>query len=205
MKCLIASFLFLFLFSFSSIDNNKAQLTHAKSYIVVGDYPVNLTNNDRQARIWFITSDADSFEEFAQTAILAALELQEEHNNFDLLQVILVPSKDLAGAVPYYASVHYAIDGNGLKWISGADQKIMISFEWLVRAAEHPLSKLELEIANLWYNYQAEFPSENMVSSLSYNKEKLVSFIADSLKLDHEIVRLPQLQLLDYKDLDFLN
>ncbi len=51
----------------------------------------------------------------------------------------------------------------------------------------------------------ADFPSEDMLSSLSYNEEKLVIFVADSLNLNIEEVVVPQFLYLDYKELDFLN
>jgi len=155
--------------------------------------------------MWFITSEANTYDEFAQTTILAAIDLHKKYREYDLIQVILVPDKDMVATGTYYASAHYAVDKKGAKDVSGADQKTMISYKWLVRSAEEPLNKQELEISNLWYRHQADFPSEDLLSSLSYNREKLVNFIADSLKLDVEEVFLPRVHLVDYTDLDFLN
>jgi len=91
-----------------------------------------------------------------------------------------------------------------MKDVSGADQNTMTHFKWLVRATEKPLNKQELEIAKLWYRHHADFQSEDVVSSLSYNMEKLVNFIADSLNLEVEEVNLPKITRKDYKELDFL-
>ena len=155
--------------------------------------------------MWFITSEANTYDEFAQTTILAAIELHKKYREYDLIQVILVPDEDMVATGTYYASAHYAVDKKGMKDVSGADQNTMTNFKWMVRAAEKPLYKQELEIAKLWHRHHADFPSEDMFSSLSYNQEKLVNFIADSLKLNSTDVFLPRIHRLDYKELDFLN
>ena len=199
---ILFSFLFL---SLSGFDKYKSQLTQAKTYEVVGEHAINLTSDTRKAKMWFIISEANTHDEFAQTTILAAIALHKKYREYDLIQVILVPGKDMVATGTYYASVHYAVDNKGAKDVSGADQKALVSFKWMVRAAEKPLNKQELEIAKLWYRNQADFPSEDLLSSLSYNEEKLVNFIADSLKLDDDEVKLPQISLKAYKELPFLD
>ena len=166
---------------------------------------INLTRHTRKGKMWFITSEANTYDEFAQTTILAAIELHKKYSEYDLIQVLLVPDKDMVATGTYYASAHYAVDKKGAKDVSGADQETMISYKWLVRSAEKPLNKKELEIAKLWHRYQTDFPSEDFLSSLSFNAEKLISFIADSLKLEVAEVNLPRIHLVDYTDLDFLN
>jgi len=199
---ILLSILFL---SLSGFDQYKSHLIYAKTYEVVGEHAINLTNDTRKAKMWFIISEAKTHDEFAQTTILAAIELHKKYREYDLIQVILVPDKDMVATDTYYSSVYYAVDKKGLKGVSGADQKTMVSFEWLVRAAEKSLNKQELEIAKLWHRHQADFPSEDLLSSLSYNEKKLVNFIADSLKLDNDAVNLPRIQLLEYQGLDFLD
>ena len=200
-KALSLSILFL---TFLACDKYESYLIHAKSYEVVGEHMMNLDGNSRKAKMWFITSDANTYDEFAQTTILAAIELHKKYRKYDLIQVILVPDKDMVATSTYYASAFYAVDKKGAKDVSGADQNTLVTFTWLVRSAEKPLNEQELEIAKLWFNHQADFRSEIPFSSLSYNAEKLVSFIADSLKLDETEVILPQIILKDYKELDFI-
>jgi len=200
-KALFLSILFLTLLA---CDKYESYLIHAKSYEVVGEHMMNLDENSRKAKMWFITSDANTYDEFAQTTILAAVELHKKYRKYDLIEVFLVPDKDMVATTIYYASAFYAVDKKGTKDVSGADQNTLVSFTWLVRAAEKPLNKQELEIAKLWYNHQADFPSENTFSSSSFNAEKLVSFIADSLKLDETEIILPRIILKDYKELDFI-
>ena len=191
--------------SLSGFESDKSHLTHAKTYEVVGGHVIDLTSHSRKAKMWFIISEAKTYDEFAQTTILAALEFHKKHREYDLIQVMLVPDKDMVATGTYYASAHYAVDKKGAKYVSGADQKTMTNFKWMVRAAEEPLNKQELEIARLWHRHQADFPSEDLFSSLSYNEEKLVNFIADSLKSDIEEIYLPRIKLLEYKGLVFLD
>lgn len=185
-------------------EKDEKKLTDAKPFQIVGEHAITLDNDSRNAKMWFITSDASNFDEFAQTVILAAIDLHKNHRNYDLIEVLLVPDKYLIAVGTNYASAFYAVDKKGAKDVSGADQQTMTNFKWLVRSAEKPLNNQELEIARLWYTHQSDFPSEDLLSSLSYNREKLVGFIADSLKLEESEVALPIIQLLDYTELDFL-
>lgn len=205
MKSLNILILSAFFLTLSACEKDEKKLTYAKPYIVVGEQYINMTNNNRKAKIWFISADASSTDEFAQTAILAAFEKHKAHRYLDLIHIILVPDKDLMASSISYASAIYATDKKGLASVSGADQKTMTNFKWLVRAADKPLNLQEFEIAKLWYKHQSDFPSEDLLSSLSYNKEKLVKFIADSLDMVIEDVNLPQVILSDYTSLDFLN
>jgi len=200
-KALFLSILFLTLLACGKYES---YLIHAKSYEVVGEHMMILDGNNRKAKMWFITSDANTYDEFAQTTILAAVGLHKKYRKYDLIQVFLVPDKDMVATSICYASAFYAVDKKGAKDVSGADQNTLVSFTWLVRSTEKSLNEQELEIAKLWFNHQADFRSEIPFSSLSYNAEKLVSFIADSLKLDETEVILPRIILKDYKELDFI-
>ncbi len=142
----ILSLLFLTL---SACEKDKEKLTQAKPYRVVGEHEITLNNDSRKANMWFITSDAENFDEFAQTAILAAMDLHKQNKNYDLIHVILVPDKDLVATGSYYASAFYAVDKKGLQHVSGADQQTMTKFKWLVRATENSLTQKELEISKI--------------------------------------------------------
>jgi len=168
MKYFKASFLSILFLTLLACDKYESYLIHAKSYEIVGGHMMNLDGNSRKAKMWFITSKANTYDEFAQTTILAALELHKKHRKYDLIQVILVPDKDMVATPIYYASAFYAVDKKGAKDVSGADQNTLVSFTWLVRSAEKPLNGQELEIAKLWYNHQADFRSEIPFSSLRY-------------------------------------
>ena len=203
-KYIIVLFLSLIFIYCSVSEKDKSKLTRAKTYQVVGKHGITLNNDSRRANVWFITSDAGNFDEFAQTVILAAFEMHQQHKQYDLIQITLVPHEDLIATELSYASAFYAVDKKGLANISGADQNTMTNFKWLVRAAENPLQTKDLVIAKLWYKHMADFPSEDPLSSLSYNKEKLIKFVSDSLRLEKKEIRLPRAILKDYKSLDFL-
>lgn len=183
----------------------ESQLIYARAYEVVGEGKITLNSENRNAHRWFITSDAGNYDEFAQTTILAALDLHKKNKKCDLVHVILIPDKELMATGVSYAFAYYALDKKGLKDVSGADQNTMTSFKWKVRSAEKPLNDFEFEVAKLWYKHQSDFPSEDLLSSLGYNMEKLVKFIADSLSISEEEVYLPHIITKEYKELDFLD
>ena len=198
----ILSALFLAL---SSCEKLEEQLTKARPYEIVGEQESQLNKDDRKATMWFITSPANDYESFAQTAVKAAFDLHKKNKKIDLIQVFLIPDKVMVPPSTTYAFAYYATDKKGLKYVSGADQNSIVDFQWLVRAAEQPFTDLELQMAVLWHTYQQDFPSEDPLSSLSYNREKLVQFIANELDINPEEVYLPQLVLKDYTELDFLD
>lgn len=204
MKVTTGLFFSLFLLSLFACEKPEEELTKARPYQIVGEHETQLDNDERKAKMWFITSDADDNDAFAQTAIKAAFDFHKKNKKIDLIQVFLVPDNVMVPSSITYAFAYYATDGKGLKFVSGADQNTMTDFKWLVRAAEEPLTGLELQMAKLWHMHQADFPSEDPLSSLSYNREKLVQFIADELEMDPSEVYLPQIGLSDYKELDFL-
>lgn len=205
MRSAIILILSILVISLSACEKDKSKLIHAKPYQIVGEYDKILDTDDRNAKMYFITSSANTFDEFAQTAIQAAFDIHKKYKKLDLIQVILVPDKEMVATSISYASASYALDKKGAKGLSGADQNTMINYKWLVRAANKPLSEQEFEIAKLWFKHRADFPSEDLISSLGYNKEKLVKFIANTLKLEVDEIIRPHVILKDYTDLDFLD
>jgi len=183
----------------------EEELIKAKPYQIVGENDMQLGSEKRSAKMVFITSSASEYDSYAQTAIKAAIDIHKKNKKNDLIQVFLVPDDEMVFSSTTYAFAYYALDGKGSKYISGTDQNTMTDYKWLVRAAEQPFTELELQMAILWHKYKQDFPSEDLLSSLSYNREKLVKFIADSLNISEEQVYLPRIILNDYKELDFLN
>jgi hypothetical protein len=154
--------------------------------------------------MWFITSPASSFEAFAQTSILAAYEISRENRDVDLVQVIVLPGAEFKTSSISYAQTSYARDKQGAKGLSGVDLDSVTYKKWFVRAAEHPLSEKEFAIASLWVSHQKDFPSQDMLSSLSYDRDALRMFIADSLQMEVEEVVLPAVVLREYDGLGFI-
>lgn len=154
--------------------------------------------------MYFISSEADSFESFAQTSMFAAFELSKINKDLDLIQVMLVPDKAFIATSVYYAQVFYAPDKKGALGLSGVDLSSVTFSEWFVRVAENPLNDKELTIAKLWVTHQKDFPSTDMPNSLSYDRQALRMFIADSLRIDITEVKLPIPILLIYDELGFI-
>jgi len=201
---IITIFLLSILLISSGCEKIGSSLPLAKAYTVVGEHDKQLGVKNRKAKMWFITSGADGFKEFAQTSILAAYEIHKENKDIDLIQVILVPDKEFVATSTYYAQASYATDKKGALGLSGVDLNAVTYSKWFVKAAENPLSAKELVIAKLWVTHQKDFPSSNMLSSLSYDREALRVFIADSLQIDISEVELPITMLRDYDELEFI-
>ena len=75
-------------------------------------------------------------------------------------------------------------------------QKVVVHYYLALCLVVSQLMKL---LQPMKYRHQTDFPSEDLLSSLSYNEEKLVNFIADSLKLDYDVVKLPQIKTRSYR------
>jgi hypothetical protein len=161
----------------SSAFGAQSALDQAKTYQVVEKG--NLANDDpsRTAGLWYITApEAQGFEEYAQTAIQATLDLYSLYKN-DFTAVMLIPARNVYTA---YAETLFAADGKGAWGMTGSVPAV--PKYWKVRAMDDiPYSDQELVILALWQEKQADFPSRNPLSSLSYDEENLRQYIAEAL------------------------
>jgi hypothetical protein len=171
------------------------RLDHAKPYLVVGEG--NLSNEDpgRSVGFWFITSnEASGFEEYAQTAAQAALDLYTLYKR-TFTSVLLIPQD---GILINYAQANFATDGKGAAGMTGSAPAV--PGYWKVRASiDPPLTEQELAIAELWSTKQQDFPQQNPVSSLSYDAKALRQYIADTLNIPYTEVRMPYPQMREYE------
>lgn len=186
------------MFFSSRCQGIKSKLVHAKDYEIVAEQNIKLGAKKRTAKEFCIISDANTYDEFAQTSILAAYELSKKHK-LDLTTIRLVPSKEIVRTNYYYASVQYASDSKGLSGLSGVDKKLFTQGKWFARASQVPLSEDELLMVSLWVKYQKQFPSKNLASSLSYDDEALKIHIANELHIKVEDVELPDMSRSIYK------
>ena len=175
---------------------HATEMNQAKPYLVLGEGNIANEKEDRTVGLWFIISeDATSFEEYAQTTIQAVRDLYRLYGR-DYTAAMLIPNEKLEYAV-YYAQASYAADGKGALGMTGsAPAKEMY---WNVQAADRPLSEQELAIAELWFEKIPDFPSKNPISSLSYDEEALRQFVADTLNISYDEVRLPQIDYIEYE------
>jgi hypothetical protein len=174
----------------SSCKGIKSKLVHAKDYVIVAEHSPHLNTNNRTVKDFWITSDANTYDEFAQTSMLAAYELSKKHKN-DLTTIFLTPAKELVRTNYYYALVNYASDNKGATGLSGLDEKLFTKGKWFVRSSQDTLSEEELIMVSLWFKYQKDFPSRNPLSSLSFDEESLRKHIAKELNIKVEDVKLP--------------
>lgn len=176
---------------------HATEMSHAKPYLVLGEGNIANEKEDRTVGLWFIVSeDATGYEEWAQTTIQAVRDLHRLYGR-DFTSVLLIPNDKLEYAI-YYAQANYAADGKGALGMTGsAPAKEMY---WKVRAADQPLTGQELAIAELWFEKIPDFPSQDPLSSLSYDEEALRQYVAATLNISYNEVSFPQI---DYKEYEY--
>jgi len=151
-------------------------LSQAKPYTVISSEDLSFPGRNRQ-QFNIISPQASNHLEFAETAVKAALDKQDE-TGADVIYVYLEPSKDLAGNSLFYAIADYAPDGGG----NSGDQDWM----WEVRAAEKNLTELEVHIQKTWSENRNDYLVDGLV-----DEPKLVKLIANKLEIPEKDVRLP--------------
>jgi hypothetical protein len=174
-----------------------SKLPHATPYKVVSDRPMDPGNTGRTGRMCEITSDAKTFDEMAQTCILAAKDLSKKYRD-DLVDVSLVPDKQLCGKGVYYATAAYARDTKGFLGAPGSDPNTDHKWAWRVSSAETGFSDNELEMVLLWYGHMKDFPSKEVYSSLSYDRKALTEYVAREMKCDVSEINIPEVTYKDY-------
>lgn len=193
-----------FLFSSAGCENIDSYLTQAKPYTVVAEHELTMNDESRTGKIWFITSEAATTEEFAQTAIQAAFDLHKKNKKTDVLDIELIPYAGLEMSGMNYARVSYATDNKGYTGISGTDPNDIKRYTWFVQAADRPLTEKELTLARLWFANMKNFPAKQVYSSSLYEKADLQKFIADTMHIPVSEVELPVIKLREYKSLPFI-
>lgn len=169
-------------------------LNHAKPYLVIGEGNLVNDNPNRSVALWYITSEeASSFEERAQTAIRAAIDLYSLYEN-TFTSVLLIPQDGIEIA---YAQASFAIDGKGASGMTGSVPAE--SGYWKIRATDRTLTEQELAIAELWFAKQQDFPQKNPLSSLSYDEQALRQYIADTLNISYDEAQMPHLEIREYE------
>ncbi len=170
-------------------------LEHAKPYELVGRGFLANEDEQRTAGLWYITSEeADSLEEYAQTALQATIDLYKQHK-YDFTAVSLIPRPEVT--MWWYAEAGYAADGKGAAGMTGsAPAKPMY---WKARVMDDsPYNEQELAVLELWQAKQQDFPSTDPWSSLSYDEKALRQYIADTLKISFEEAQPRYLKMVEY-------
>lgn len=175
---------------------HATELSQAKPYRILGEGNIANEREDRTVGLWFIVAeDATGFDEYAQTAIRAVRDLYRLYGR-DHTSVLLIPNDKLRYAVSY-AQANYAADGKGALGMTGSAPAV--EMYWKVRATDGPLTGQELAIAELWFEKIPDFPSKDPLSSLSYDKEALRQYVADTLNISDSEVSYPQISYSEYE------
>ncbi len=123
-------------------QRESSSLERAMSYRVVSEGNLVNENPNRSAGLWFVTSEeAAGFEEYAQTAVQAVLDLYRLYGR-DFTSVLLIPSDKLEYAGLSYAGANFAADGKGAAGMTG--DAPAVPMYWKVRAADRELNEQEL-------------------------------------------------------------
>lgn len=166
-------------------------LPHARAYSLV-DPGVHFVGHDGRTarRQALIIAEADSVDEFAQTAMQAALDLHREFGE-DHTEVYLVPSVICWKSVQY-AHVLYAADSLGSRGVSPGSYP-NLRYRWHVTTAERKLTPRELSVAEAW---AILFPRYHEAGKKAgCDPGTLRAAIADSLGISVEEAVVPRLRM----------
>lgn len=133
-----------------------------------------------------ISPDASNHEQFAQTAMRAAIDKWRE-TQAQVVYVMLNPSPNLIGTGDAYAIARYAPDGGG----DSGDEGWM----WSVEAMSRPYTEKEIDVAELWFSNREQYLEDDGILA---NEPELKAFIAEELGILEDEVRLPYRSRKDY-------
>ena len=167
-----------------------SNLSQARPYLVVAGGNLVNEDPDRSVGLWYITSqEAAGFEEYAQTAIQAALDLYNLYQR-DFTSVILIPQDDVRIV---YAQVNFAADGKGAAGMTGSVPAL--KHFWKIWAAERRLNERELAGVELWPGQKTDFPPAKPLSRLRYKEAGLRQYIADKLQIPYDGVEMTEIKI----------
>ncbi|WP_422134970.1 DUF4875 domain-containing protein [Endozoicomonas sp. ALD040] len=130
------------------------------------------------------SSEVTTHEEFAQTAIRAALNVQRS-KNADVVWVYLEPSEAVAGYGLAYAIANYSPDGGGNDGSQG--------WTWEVSAAEKLIPEIELMVVEEWREHRGKF----QVNGLT-DEPALKAYLSKKLDISVQDIGLPWVNRRDY-------
>jgi hypothetical protein len=169
-------------------------LSRAQAYRLVDSGERVIGKDARTARIHaLIVAEADSVDEFAQTAMRAALDLHRQFGE-DHTEVCLVPSV-MCGRSVQCATALYAADSLGSQGLKPWGYP-NLRYAWLVTTAERGLTSQELSVAETW---QILFPRYHEKGKMAgCDPGPLRAAIADSLGIPLEEAVVPHFNMSFY-------
>jgi hypothetical protein len=151
-------------------------ISKAKPYQVISTY--DFSHSARKRLEWGITSSATTFEERAQTAMQAAIDLQNK-TKADVVHISLEEDLAISNNGYQLAIAVYSPDGRGYGGESG---KI-----WQVEASDATLTEREVQVVSAWEENKERFRGKDGV----LDEVNLKKFVAEKLQTDIDRVRLP--------------
>ena len=131
----------------------------------------------KRIQVNILADQANDFESYAQTAVKAAVELQQDLNS-DVIYVFLGENLNLIETGAAYAIARYAPDNGG----NSGDQ----GWTWQVEAVDKPFSELQIKVSDLWWKHRDDFQVDGLT-----DEERFVPFLAEKMGIPEEDVRLP--------------
>lgn len=160
-------------------EKKSIDLSKAKPYSIFHEGDFSFAGRKRME--WWVTSpEAKSFEERAQTAIKAAIDLQKK-SNADMVSIWLEISPSIAGSGNQFAVARYAPDGAGISGVKKVD-----NWTWEVEATGDIPDQQSVTMAELWYHNRPSFLLKNGLT----DEPKLKAAIAKKLGIKADQVGL---------------
>lgn len=154
-------------------QTKKMDLSQAKPYVIIKKDDFSFAGRDRYE--WSITAPrANSFEERAQTAMKAAMDLHKQRN-CHVANILLEISEKLKGKGFPLAMVDYAPDGYGYTGKTGNDRWI-----WRVEASGDALDPQKIKFREVWNNNKEQFRNPDG----AIDEGRLGSYVAKKINIE---------------------
>lgn len=159
------------------IDPAAVDLSQAKPYQVISDQDISARLIRPRHKAVIIAPEASNFEQFAQTAMKAAIELRRNYQA-DVMHILLAPNKTMSTDGQFYATALFAPDNGGISGDQG--------WTWEVKAVEQPFTEQAIKTHELWYQHKNSYQVNGET-----DEPALVSFIANKLNASEDDIYLP--------------
>lgn len=152
--------------------------SRAKPYSVID---TKKTHSRARVTCSILAPEAKSYEEFAQTAMKAAMDAQKK-TNAKVVVIELEEAPRTVGKGVLLAMAFYAPDGGGFSGDQG--------WTWDVKAVKSRHSDAILRMTTLWYNNRNDFQVPDNYGGTQTDEVALKAFIGKTMGIDPETVTL---------------
>lgn len=171
-KTVLALFLIL---SVTACSKDVPETLNKKAFEIISIDETSFPGRDR-VNITILSKEAKTRDEFAKTAMGLAYDYAHE-NNYDVVTVLLEPSRTLSGNGNAYAIANYAIDGGGYSGDQG--------WRWKVCAAEKKIDELAVAMGDYYYAIRDNFQTEDGLT----DGDKVINQISIKFNMNKDTVK----------------